>query len=100
MGLSERLFGLDPSLEDAVWEWLSFAAVYWLNFWRLAFTYVLAKLWFLVSVGGFVPFLRAAIHHEAQGQIRLSDPYRSEQGIAPAYRPYSPERLRGWLRRR
>lgn len=82
-----------------VLEWFSDGGVYWLNFWRLAFAYVLGKAWFLVSLVGFVPLLRAGMHHEAQGRVRLTDPYRVEQGIGKGYRPYGPEQLRDRLRR-
>lgn len=62
--------------------------IYWLNFWRLALVYVFGKLWFFLALGGFIPFLRAAIKHEAQGQVRLDDPYRTAQGMG-AYHPYA-----------
>ena len=69
-------------------EWLGDTGVYWLNFWQLAFAYVLGKAWFLVSLAGFVPLLRAGMQHEAQGRVQLADPYRAEHGIGKGYRPF------------
>ena len=71
--------------------------VYWLNFWRLAVMYVFGKLWFFLALGGFLPFVRAAIQHEAQGRVRLTDPYRTAQGMGE-YRPYA--NLHGRVKRR
>jgi hypothetical protein len=34
----------------------------------------------MVSLVGFLPLLRAGMQHEAQGWMRLTDPYRTEQG--------------------
>jgi hypothetical protein len=81
-------------------EWFGNAGVYWLNFWRLAFAYVLGKAWFLVSLAGFVPLLRAGMQHEAQGRVQLSDPSRVIRGTRNAYQPYCPEQLRRHLRKR
>jgi hypothetical protein len=83
-----------------VLEWLGNGGVYWLNFWRLTFAYVLGKIWFLVSLAGFVPLLRAGMQHEAQGRVRLTDPYRAEQGTREGYRSCGSEQLRNRLRRR
>jgi hypothetical protein len=81
-------------------EWIGHMAVYWLNFWRLAFAYVLSKAWFLVSLAGFIPLLRAALRHEAQGQVQLCDPSRVARGAERGYQPYEPGRLPRRLRRR
>ena len=80
--------------------WLRFSGIYWLNAWHLAIVYTLGKAWFLVSLVGFLPLLRAAVQHDAQGQVRLDDPYRSEQGVSDRYQPYDLDRLRRTLRRR
>jgi len=53
-----------------------------------------------VSVAGFVPLLRAAIQHEVQGSVQLSDPSRAVRGVGQAYQPYRPNDLRSRLRRR
>jgi len=66
----------------------------------LAVVYTFGKAWFLVSLAGFLPLLRAAMRYEAQGQVRLNDPYRSEQGVVGGYLPYGSDRLRRNLRRR
>ena len=81
-------------------SWFSRFCIYWLNGWQLAFTYALGKTWFLLSLAGFLPLLRAAMQQEAQGRVRLADPYRVEAGAGPAYRPHDADRLRKRLRRR
>ena len=53
-------------------------AIYWLNFWRLALIYVFGKAWFFVALGGFIPFLRAALQYEAQGSVHIAEPYRRD----------------------
>jgi len=80
--------------------WLRFVGIYWLNAWHLAIVYTFGKAWFLVSLAGFLPLLRAAVQHETQGQVQLNDPYRSEQDISGGYRPYGPDRLSKRLRQR
>ena len=81
-------------------KWFGHMGIYWLNFWRLAFVYTFGKIWFFVSVAGFVPLLRAAMQHEAQGRVQLSNPSRAVRGVGRIYQPYKPNDLRSRLRRR
>jgi hypothetical protein len=80
-------------------QWLSDAGIYWLNFWRLAFAYVLGKIWFLMALAGFLLVLRGGMQHEAQGRVQLGDPSRVARGVGRPYRPYGPGDLRRRLRR-
>ena len=79
--------------------WLGHSSIYWLNFWRLVVTYILTKLWFLLSATGFAPLLRAAIQLEAQDRVQLHAPSRSVQSTGQVYRPYDPDGLGRRLRK-
>ena len=81
-------------------SWFSRLGIYWLNGWQIILTYAVGKTWFLVSLAGFLALLRAAVRHEAQGHVRLADPYRVQSGIGQAYQPHDPGALSRRLRRR
>lgn len=77
-----------------VLDWFGNVGIYWVNFQRLAFVNILGKAWFLVSL------LRVGLQYKAQGRVRLTDPYRAEQGIGKGYRSCGSDQLRNRLQRR